>query len=191
MGYLSGGRQDGSKESTLDVLLSSLAQLGWSASRSLAVDERWASGDASLFPQFASELVALRPDILVATGATETKSLMLATQSIPIVFCQMSADPVAIGVVKSIARPMGNVTGFMQAPQILWGKRIEFLTTFMGATPKRLAWIGNPSNFASELSWADARKATADSEVRLSDFRSVRLPKSKRPSPRLRTGMAS
>lgn len=159
LGYLSGGRQDENKANTLGTLLPSLASLGWSPGDNLAVDERWTDGDAALFPQMANELVALRPNILVATGATETKSLMAATQTIPIVFCQISADPVAIGIVNAITRPGKNVTGFMQAPQILWGKRIEFLTAFMGNTPRQLAWIGNPSNYASNLSWADAQKA--------------------------------
>lgn len=162
MGYLSGGRPDENKENTLDTLLSALRQLGWSAGDNLIVDERWAHGDSSIFDRLTSELIALKPDILVSTGATETRALIRATEAIPIVFCQVSGDPVAIGLVHSIARPGGNVTGFMQAPQILWGKRIELLTAFMGAPPRRLAWIGNPLNFASELSWEDARKSAAE-----------------------------
>ena len=74
---------------------------------------------------------------------------------------QLPVDPVAAGFVKQIARPGGNITGFMAGPHFLWGKRIELLTELLGRRPRRLAWIGNPGNTGSEANWADARDSTA------------------------------
>jgi putative ABC transport system substrate-binding protein len=68
-------------------------------------------------------------------------------------------DPVALGLVTSIARPGGNITGFTQGPQILWGKRLELLTELFGRPPRRLAWLGNPGNPGAEADWPDARQA--------------------------------
>ncbi|HEX7216092.1 MAG TPA: ABC transporter substrate-binding protein, partial [Methylomirabilota bacterium] len=101
------------------------------------------------------------PDILVSTGTTETRALHELTTTIPIVFMQLAADPVAVGFVQRISRPGGNVTGFTQWPQSLWGKRIELLTELLGRRPRRLAWIGNPRNATSPENWAAARDAAA------------------------------
>jgi putative ABC transport system substrate-binding protein len=174
MGFLSGGRQETS-ESTLGALTESLTLLGWRAGDTLRIDGRWATGDSAVLPRLAAELVALRPDVIVSTGTTETKALQAATQTIPIIFMQIPADPVAIGLVKRISRPGGNITGFMQGPQFLWGKRIELLTEVLGQPPRHLAWVGNPQNHASELSWTDAREAAAKigSELKRVDISSA------------------
>lgn len=163
LGYLSGGRKDDNAENTIEVFRGRLSQLGWRAGDTLEIDERWAAGDSAALPRLAGELVARRPDVLVSTGTTETRALQAKTTTIPIVFMQLAVDPVAGGFVKQIARPGGNITGFMQGPQFLWGKRIELLTEVLGRPPRRLAWIGNPGNSGSQASWADAR----DSATRL------------------------
>jgi putative tryptophan/tyrosine transport system substrate-binding protein len=162
LGYLSGGMKgDDASLNTIGVLQESLGQLGWRIGDTLEIDEAWAGGDFGRLPRLAGELVAQKPNVLVATGATETEALRAATQSIPIVFMQISTDPVSLGLVKSIARPGGNITGFMQGPQVLWAKRIELLTELVGRPLKRLAWLGNPGNASSDASWADARDAAA------------------------------
>ena len=68
-------------------------------------------------------------------------------------------DPVGLGIVASIARPGGNITGFTQGPQILWGKRLDLLSDLIGRRPSRLGWLGNPGNPASASNWADAKEA--------------------------------
>ena len=83
-----------------------------------------------------------------------------ASTDIPVVFIQV-LDPVALGVVESIARPGGNITGLAQGPQILWGKRLGLLTELLGRVPRDVAWLGNPGNAGSEANWADANDATA------------------------------
>lgn len=171
LGYLSGGMKgDDASLNTIGVLQESLSQLGWRIGDTLEIDESWADGDFGRLPRLAGELVAKKPNVLVATGATETKALRAATQSIPIVFMQISTDPVSLGVVKSIARPGGNITGFMQGPQVLWAKRIELLTELVSRPLQHLAWLGNPGNASSEASWADARDAAAKFGSELSRF---------------------
>lgn len=160
LGYLSGGMKgDNNEQNTAGILKESLRALGWRLGETLEIEERWANGDFASLPHLAKELVARRPDVLVSTGTTETRSLQALTSTIPIIFMQVSVDPVAAGFVKHIARPGGNIPGFMQAPHFLWGKRIELLTELLGRAPRRLAWIGNPRNTGSEANWADARDA--------------------------------
>ena len=141
------------------MLRDSLRDLGWRPGENIVIEERWASGDATLMTQLARELIAERPDVLVATGTTETRALHDLTKTIPIVFLQLAVDPVSVGFVQRISRPGGNITGFMQWPHSLWGKRIELLTEVLGRPPRRLAWIGNPGNTGSAGNWADARDA--------------------------------
>jgi putative tryptophan/tyrosine transport system substrate-binding protein len=159
LGYLSGGKQGIGAVHTSDILKASLRDLGWRENETIDIDERWADGDVSRLPRLARELVALRPDVIAVTGGSETKALQAVTQDIPIVF-HMVADPVANGVVASISRPGGNITGFAQGPQILWSKRLGLLTEMLGHQPRHLAWLGNPGNAGSALNWADAKDAT-------------------------------
>jgi len=157
LGYLSGAAR-GSREYTIDILKASLRDLGWRGKEAIEIEERWGDGDFSRLARFASELVQLRPDVIAATGTSETKALQAATRDIPIVFLQV-ADPVDSGAVASIARPGGNITGFAQGPQFLWSKRVGLLTEMLGRQPSHLAWLGNPGNAGSASNWADAKDA--------------------------------
>ena len=159
IGYLSGASQ-GMRENTSDILEETLRNLGWRPGETIQFERRWADGDFSRVPGLASELVALKPDVIVATGSSETSALHAASTDIPVVFIQV-LDPVALGVVESIARPGGNITGLAQGPQILWGKRLGLLTELLGRVPRDVAWLGNPGNAGSEANWADANDATA------------------------------
>lgn len=160
LGYLSGGpKNDPNTANTFDTLSQGLAELGLRHGETIEVQDRWAEGDSARLPGLARELVDWQPDVLASTGSTETRALHALTKSIPIVFLQLAVDPVPLGLTQSIARPGGNVTGFMQAPQLLWGKRIQYLAEAMGRPPRRLAWIGNPGNNATAAHWADASAA--------------------------------
>jgi putative tryptophan/tyrosine transport system substrate-binding protein len=159
LGYLSGGPPTASRESTLGAFEAALGELGWKGTETLVIEERFANGDLLTLPRLASELVALRPNVIVTTGGPETKSLQVLTQDIPIVFLQVAGDPVSLGLVDSIARPGRNITGFTQGPQILWGKRLDLLTELLGHQPRRLAWLGNPKNAGNEWNWIDAKDA--------------------------------
>jgi len=165
VGYLSGASQ-GLREITIDILEERLRALGWRAGETIEFELRWADGDFSRLPTLASELVMLRPDVIVATGSSETTSLHAATKEIPVVFIQV-LDPLSLGVITSIARPGGNMTGLAQGPQILWGKRLGLLTELLGRVPRHLAWVGNPGNAGSEANWADAKDASAQAGAKL------------------------
>jgi putative tryptophan/tyrosine transport system substrate-binding protein len=165
VGYLSGAAQD-MRENTIDILEERLRDLGWRAGETIEFEPRWADGDFSRLPRLASELVMLRPDVIVATGSSETTSLHAATKEIPVVFIQV-LDPLSLGVVASIARPGGNMTGLAQGPQILWGKRLGLLTELLGRVPRHVAWVGNPTNVGSEANWADAKDASAQAGANL------------------------
>src|SRR3982074_3278499 len=95
------------------AFLQSLQQLGWTIGRNVRVDTRWAAGSADTMRQNITDLVALTPDVMLATGTPSLGPLLQATRSIPIVFV-LVPDPVGAGFVDSLARPDGNVTGFTQ-----------------------------------------------------------------------------
>ena len=103
-----------------------LQQLGWTAGRNVQVDIRWAGGDAREIRRHVGELVALAPDVILATGTAGMAPLLQATRTIPIVFNNV-ADPVGAGFVESLARPGGNATGFIQFEYSLSAKWLEKL----------------------------------------------------------------
>jgi hypothetical protein len=107
-------------------ILADLHALGWRDGENLHVEWRFADGDAASRQRLAAELVALRPDILVAGATIETKAFQAATSDIPIVF-MVSTDPVGTGIVDSLSRPGRNATGMSLTPQILWSKRLEII----------------------------------------------------------------
>ena len=161
LGWLSGGvrvRANDMAESLVETLKRNLIDLGWRTGDTLDVDERQAGGDAALLPRLATEIVAQRPDVIACTGGTEAQALQSATREIPIVFFQV-VDPVSVGLVESISRPGGNVTGIMQAPQLLSSKRLSILTELLGRRPLRLAYIVNPGNVNGARLWTDAAEA--------------------------------
>jgi putative ABC transport system substrate-binding protein len=127
-----------------------LRALGWREGENLQIELRSSNGELASLPRLAAELVALRPDVLIANGSDETKALQAATSDIPIF--QGSSDPIGYGLVDSIARPGRNVTGIAVAPQQLWGKRLELLVELLGHRPAKIAWLSNPEAVPSKAS---------------------------------------
>ena len=108
------------------AFLQGLSELGWTVGRNLRIDYRWGAGDPDRYRQYAAELVALAPDVVLAVTTAVAAALQRETRSVPIVFAG-AVDPVGAGVVASLARPGGNTTGF---------------TTFeYGLSPKWLALL--------------------------------------------------
>jgi len=103
-----------------------LQQLGWTEGRNLDIEYRWAAGSRADLRKFAAELVALAPDVILATGGTSLGALLEVTRVVPIVFT-IVPDPVGSGFVESLARPGGNATGFLQFEYTLSGKWVELL----------------------------------------------------------------
>ena len=112
--------------SRIGAFLQRLQELGWTDGRNVRIEYRWSAGDPGRNAKFATELVGLAPDAIVATGVPSLDPLMRATRTVPIVFVQVT-DPVGAGVVESLARPGGNVTGFTNAEYGMSGKWLELL----------------------------------------------------------------
>jgi putative ABC transport system substrate-binding protein len=98
-------------EARIAAFVQGLQQLGWSDGRNVRIDYRWAAGDTGRFHRYAEELLALAPDVILASATPSVQALQQATRTVPIVFAIVS-DPVGAGFVDSLARPGGNVTGF-------------------------------------------------------------------------------
>ena len=103
-----------------------LQQLGWVDGQNVRIDVRAGSGDADRTRRYAEELVALAPDVIVTTGTSVTAPLLKATRTVPVVFTSV-VDPVGAGFVDSLARPGGNVTGFVLFEYSLSAKWLELL----------------------------------------------------------------
>ncbi len=110
----------------LAAFLHGLQELGWIDGRNVRIDYRWGAGDADRIRRYAAELVALAPDVILASGGTAMGPLLQASRTVPIVFTQVS-DPVGAGYVDSLARPGGNATGFVNFEYGLSGKWLELL----------------------------------------------------------------
>jgi ABC-type uncharacterized transport system substrate-binding protein len=103
-----------------------LEQLGWADGNNVRIDYRWGGGDADQIRKYATELIALAPDVIVASGGSVAGQLVQLTRSVPIVFTQ-TPDPVGAGFVDSLARPGGNATGFTLYEYDMGGKWLEVL----------------------------------------------------------------
>jgi len=108
------------------AFLQGLQQLGWTVGRNVQIDYRWAAGDRDSNRKYAAELVALAPDVILATGSPALDPLQQATRTVPIVFVQIT-DPVGAGYIESLARPGGNLTGFAIMEYAAGGKWLELL----------------------------------------------------------------
>jgi putative tryptophan/tyrosine transport system substrate-binding protein len=117
---------DAEFQTWVGAFLQALALLGWTIGRNVRIDTRWATANAAEIRRHAAELVALAPDVILATGTSTVGPLLQATRTVPIVFPAIG-DPVGAGFVDSLARPGGNATGFMSYEYSLSGKWLELL----------------------------------------------------------------
>ena len=147
IGVLTGTAADDPEgQARIAAFLQRLQQLGWTDGHDVRIDYRWSAGDPDLGRRYAAELVALAPDVMLAGGGATVPSLLQATRTVPIVFANVP-DPVGSGIVKSLARPGGNATGFMQFEYSLSGKWLELLKQIApGVT--RAAVLRDPANVA-------------------------------------------
>jgi ABC-type uncharacterized transport system substrate-binding protein len=128
-----------------------LRELGWIEGKNIGIEYRYGSGSADL-AALAEELVRLKVEVIV-TSATATPSAIEATRTIPIVMAS-NADPVVMGMVRSLARPGGNVTGLSQISSELAGKRLELLQEIVPDLA-RVAVMWNPRGGGSTVSWQE------------------------------------
>jgi len=140
IGVLTAGSAYGQRRAK--IFTQALQDLGWTDGQNTRIDYRWASSDIEQIQSIAKELVGSRPDVLVGAGSAPTAALQQATRTIPIVFL-MVTDPVAQGIVESLARPGGNATGFFAMEPSVGGKWLELLKEIVPGL-RRVAVIFNP-----------------------------------------------
>jgi putative ABC transport system substrate-binding protein len=126
----------------LGTLVQELKSLGWTIGQNIRIDSRFAAGDVNRMAAFAKELVALKPDVIVARSTPVLKAITAETRTIPAVFIAVS-DPVGDGFAASLARPGGNVTGFTNVESAMAGKWVELLKEIVPDL-QRVTFMFNP-----------------------------------------------
>jgi putative ABC transport system substrate-binding protein len=157
----------------LSALRAGLRRLGYVEGRNLVIEYRSADGDAGQFPALAQDLVRHGVDLILARGYAAAQAAKNATTRIPIVMSAIG-EPLGFGVVTSLARPGGNLTGFSSFVTELAGKRIEFMKKLVPSV-ERIAFMTNMGNPVAEPQW-DAVKSVAaalDVAVELADIRNT------------------
>ena len=149
----------------IDVFRQELKELGNIEGKNIAIEYRYAEGKADRLPSLAAELVGLKVDVIVSSSTPGVLAAKQATNTIPIVFVAI-ADPVASGLVASLARPGGNITGLTILGPELSGKRLELLKE---AAPNvtRVALLWNSANPSQELIWKETQAVAHELRVQL------------------------
>jgi len=134
------------------AFLQELQRLGWTDGRNIQIDHRWGAGNPDNMRKYAAELVALAPDVILASGTATVGVLLQATRTVPIVFAQVT-DPVGAGFIESLARPGGNATGFVLFEYSISGKWLELLKE-IAPRVTRAAVIRDPEQTAGTAQFA-------------------------------------
>jgi putative tryptophan/tyrosine transport system substrate-binding protein len=132
---------------TFEPFAQGLRDLGWTDGQNVTIERRYATGNNAALSSLAAELVRLQPDVIFAVGTPAAKAAKNATQTIPIVFAR-SADPVGFGLVLTLARPGGNLTGLSDQMVETGAKRLELLVMAV-PNAKRVGVLSDPSFPAS------------------------------------------
>jgi len=155
IGWLSNSSSTGTATSGLELTLREVRARGYVEGKNIAIEIRYAENKLERLPALADELVRLKVDVIVTAGTPATLAAKNATKTIPIVFFGVG-DPVPTGVVDSLSRPGGNITGLTEIPEVLAGKRLELLKETI---PKltRVAVLWNPQNPGNAQQWKESQ----------------------------------
>jgi len=148
---------DAEGQARLAAFKQAFEQLGWKEGRNIRIDIRYGEDKVDLERKYAGELVALAPDVILASGTMSVTALQALNRTIPIVFAAV-ADPVGAGFVESMARPGGNATGFMIYEYSLGAKFLELLRE-IAPNVKRVAVLRDPTNPALLATFGAVRGA--------------------------------
>lgn len=165
---------DANGQSRVTAFRQKLRQLGWSDESNVRIDTRWAGAEIERGREYAAELIGLAPDVLIASNAPSVSALQQATRTLPIVFVAV-ADPVGSGMVASLARPGGNITGFAMFEYAIGVKWLEILKE-MAPRLRRVAVLRDPT-IATGIGQFGAIQSVAPSfgvELRPVDLRDTR-----------------
>ena len=164
VGYL--GNSSASLESDLvDAFRQGLRELGYIEGRNIVIEYRWADGRYDRFPDLVSDLVRIKADVIVTAGTPGALAAKQATKTIPIVMT-VAGDAVGTGLVASLARPGGNVTGSTTIVQELEGKRLELLKEVVPGL-SRVATLTNPTNPVNPIVLKQTRLAASTLHLKL------------------------
>jgi len=156
IGFMGSGTAAAQSEWTA-AFVQRLRELGWRDGDNVTIEYRWAGGRSDRFAEIAAEFVRLKVDVIVTSGTPQVLATKQATSVIPIVFARVG-DPVANGLVASLARPGGNVTGLSVQTDELAGKRIEILREVVPSL-RRVAILANVGNPFSVVELGEAQAA--------------------------------
>ena len=172
IGFL-GANTPAAQLASTSALVQRLRELGWVDGRNVAIEYRWAEGRFDRSPELIAQLIQLKADVIVTHAPLNVIAAKRATSAIPIVFAAVG-DPVGIGVVASLARPGGNVTGLSLQSADLAGKRLELLREVVPGL-RRLAILINAAspNAVLEISEVRAAMATLNLELKVLEIRKV------------------
>jgi ABC-type uncharacterized transport system substrate-binding protein len=163
---MSQAADDPEGQARVAAFLRGLRELGWIEGRNLRLDYRWGGGDVARIRRDAAELVALTPDVILASGGQVMGPLHEATRTVPIVFTQ-TADPVGAGFVASLSRPGGNATGFTNFEYGVSGKWLEILREVVPRIT-RAAVLRDASNPAGTGQWGAIQAVASPLGVEIS-----------------------
>jgi len=162
IGWLSARRASNVGQETIVRML---RDLGYIEGKNTAYEYRFADDKLDRLPALADELVRLKVDVIHTPGTPGALALKKATQTIPIVFSDVT-DPVAAGLVDSLARPGGNITGFSSIEALLAGKRLELLKETVSKL-SRVAVLWDPRNPSSTQEWKESQRAARELGLQL------------------------
>jgi putative ABC transport system substrate-binding protein len=140
------------------AFLQRLRELGWIDGRTVAIEYRWAEGRAARFAEIAAEFVRLKVNVIVTAGVGPVSAVRQATQLVPIVFA-IATDPVGTGLVATLARPGGNITGLSYMGTDLASKRLELLRGILGGFA-HLAIMANSGSAGAMLEMRETQTAS-------------------------------
>ena len=165
IGYLSTPTRE-SVENGLQAFLRKLRELGWVDGQNLVIEYRWAEGNVERLPDLAAELVRRKVDVIVAPAGSAALAAKRATGSIPIVMI-FPSDPVELGLVASLNRPGGNITGttFTPGPEI-FGKQLQILKETIPRA-SRVAILSNPADSSFALQMREVEATARSLRIRL------------------------
>jgi putative tryptophan/tyrosine transport system substrate-binding protein len=172
IGYLGPSSPENMGRNTI-AFLQRLRDLGWIEGRTIRIEHRWAAGRPERTVEIASEFVRLKVDLIVTTSTNDSVAMKQATSDIPIVFA-VAGDPVGVGLVASLARPGGNITGLSIQQTDTTSKRIELLREVIPAL-RRLTILANPNspNVISELPEVQVAARTLGLDSAISEIKSA------------------
>jgi putative tryptophan/tyrosine transport system substrate-binding protein len=148
---------------SLAAFLDGLKALGYVEGQNISIEYRWAEGNVARLPKLANELVEQKVDVILAGGSIGAEAAKHATSGIPIVAAG-AGDLVQLGLVTSLARPGGNLTGFIAGAPDTAAKRFQIMKEIMPQA-KRAAVLWNPISSGTKLEWASAKEFTDENDV--------------------------